>query len=301
MVFPTSGVEVNPLIPLLMAFLISALTAPAGISGAFLLLPFQVSVLGFTSPAVSPTNLIYNIVATPGGLYRYVREGRVVWPLAWSVILGTLPGVLIGAVLRVTLLSNANTFKVFVGLVLLYFGMRLLAETIGKIAKSANQSDAAGNSLARAFPARETVQTTRTSLRQIEYIFQERIYTVNTPAVFLLCLVVGVIGGIYSIGGGSIIAPLLVTVFGLPVYTIAGATLLGTFLTSLAGVASFEALAVASFGTPAAPDWLLGTLLGVGGFAGTYAGARLQRFLPDFWIRAVLGVLVTLLALSYII
>ena len=72
MVFPTSGVEVNPLIPLLVAFLVSALTTPAGVSGAFLLLPFQVSVLGFTSPAVSPTNLIYNIIATPGGVYRYV-------------------------------------------------------------------------------------------------------------------------------------------------------------------------------------------------------------------------------------
>jgi uncharacterized membrane protein YfcA len=45
-------------------------------------LPFQVSVLGFTSPAVSPTNLVYNIFAKPGGVYRYVREGRVVWPLA---------------------------------------------------------------------------------------------------------------------------------------------------------------------------------------------------------------------------
>jgi hypothetical protein len=34
------------LVALLAAFLISALTAPAGISGAVLLLPFQVSVLG---------------------------------------------------------------------------------------------------------------------------------------------------------------------------------------------------------------------------------------------------------------
>ena len=65
--FPVSGVEVNPLLPLLVAFAVSALTAPAGVSGAFLLLPFQVSVLGFHSPAVSPTNLVYNIFATPGG------------------------------------------------------------------------------------------------------------------------------------------------------------------------------------------------------------------------------------------
>lgn len=301
MLFPTSGVEADPLVPLLVAFLVSALTAPAGVSGAFLLLPFQVSVLGFTSPAVSPTNLIYNIVATPGGVYRYVREGRVVWPLALIVILGTLPGVVIGAALRVTLLSNPNSFKVFVGLVLLYFSIRLLAETIGKIAKRGSQRDVTSYSPARAFTAREKVQTTKTSLKQIEYVFQERTYTVNTPAVFLLCLVVGVIGGIYSIGGGSIIAPILVTVFGLPVYTIAGATMLGTLLTSLTGVASFEALAAASFGAQAAPDWLLGAMLGIGGLAGTYVGASLQKFLPDFWIRTVLGILVMVLALSYII
>jgi uncharacterized membrane protein YfcA len=68
--FPVSGVEVNPLLPLL------------------------VSVLGFTSPAVSPTNLFYN-----------VREVRVVWPLAWVVVLGTLPGAFVGAYLRITVIQ----------------------------------------------------------------------------------------------------------------------------------------------------------------------------------------------------
>jgi uncharacterized protein len=123
------------------------------------------------------------------------------------------------------------------------------------------------------------------------------------PAVFVLSLVVGVIGGIYSIGGGSIIAPVLVTVFGLPVYTVAGATLIGTFVTSVAGVAFYELLDATGFGagTRIAPDWLLGLTLGVGGLAGTYAGARLQRHVPERLIRGVLGALVTLLALRYIL
>ncbi len=47
------------------AYLIAVLATPAGISGAVLLLPFQVSVLGTPSPAVTPTNLLYNVVATP--------------------------------------------------------------------------------------------------------------------------------------------------------------------------------------------------------------------------------------------
>jgi uncharacterized membrane protein YfcA len=292
--FPVSGVEVSPLIPLLAAFLVSALTTPAGVSGAFLLLPFQMSVLGFTSPAVSPTNLVYNIVATPGGVYRYVREGRVVWPLAWTVVLGTLPGAFAGALLRVTLLSEPDSFKVFVGLVLLYFGTRLLYGLYSR-RRSAEGSAPSGSSV-------RVVQASPASLR-VEYEYGGKHYTFNRAAVFALSLVVGVIGGIYSIGGGSIIAPFLVAVVGLPVYTVAGATMLGTLVTSLAGVAFFEVLAATSLGAERtiAPDWLLGIMLGIGGLVGTYVGARLQKHLPDLWIKAVLGVLVTLLALRYIL
>jgi uncharacterized protein len=71
------------------AYLIATLTAPAGISGAVLLLPFQVSVLGTPSPAVTPTNLLYNVVATPGGLYRYWRQGRTGGGLAALLMAGT--------------------------------------------------------------------------------------------------------------------------------------------------------------------------------------------------------------------
>jgi len=56
------------------AFGIAVLATPAGISGAVLVLPFQVSVLGTPSPAVTPTNLLYNVVATPGALYRARRQ-----------------------------------------------------------------------------------------------------------------------------------------------------------------------------------------------------------------------------------
>jgi len=54
--FSTSGVEVNPFIPFTVAFLVSFLR----VSGAFLLLPFQISVLGYTAPSVSATNQVFN-------------------------------------------------------------------------------------------------------------------------------------------------------------------------------------------------------------------------------------------------
>jgi uncharacterized membrane protein YfcA len=208
--------------------------------------------------------------------------------------LGALPGAFAGALLRVTVLSDPRAFEVFVGLVLLYFGVRLLYGVLVRRRSSTGEGREAG---------RSTVRVLGSSPLRIEYEYGGKYYAFSSPTVFALSLGVGVIGGIYSIGGGSIIAPFLVTVFGLPVYTVAGATLIGTFVTSAAGVAFYELLAATGFGggAPIAPDWLLGLTLGVGGLAGTYAEARLQRYVPERLIRGVLGTLVTLLALRYIL
>ncbi|MFZ5864866.1 MAG: sulfite exporter TauE/SafE family protein, partial [Thermodesulfobacteriota bacterium] len=65
MIFPVSGVETAIWIPPLVGLVISFFTSMGGISGAFLILPFQMSVLGFTTPAVTPTNLVFNIVGIP--------------------------------------------------------------------------------------------------------------------------------------------------------------------------------------------------------------------------------------------
>ena len=110
--FPVSGVDTWVFIPPLVAFVVSTFTSMGGVSGAFLLLPFQVSILNFTTPAVSATNFVYNIVAIPSGVYRYLKEGRMAWPLTWIVIVGTLPGVLIGYYLRVLYLPNPKAFKI---------------------------------------------------------------------------------------------------------------------------------------------------------------------------------------------
>src|ERR1700735_5934592 len=104
------------------AYVVAVLATPAGISGAVLLLPFQVSVLGTPSPAVTPTNLLYNVVATPGALYRYWRQGQNGGRLAVILIAGTLPGVIAGSVIRVEVLPGARVFDLVVAAVLLPLG-----------------------------------------------------------------------------------------------------------------------------------------------------------------------------------
>lgn len=318
MFFPVSGVEVYPWIPPLVALLVSSLTAPAGVSGAFLLLPFQMSVLNYTSPSVSPTNLIYNIVAIPGGLYRFIKEGRMAWPLTWVVTIGTLPGVFLGSWIRIFYLPDPRAFKLFVGCVLLYLGIRLVTEFTGGSKKQKAQNKAldqkfkdrvaqmkaeTNKKIAAGLPADAIVKTKSFSLKKIEYEFWGETYSFPTMTIFILALAVGLIGGTYGIGGGAIIAPFCVSILGLPVYTVAGAALAGTFLTSIAGVIFYTILAVSSIGatTNVAPDWLLGALFGIGGLLGTYCGAYIQKYLKETIVKVIMSALIIFLALRYIL
>lgn len=291
-----TGFLILLLLPIV-SFLVAFFTSPAGVSGAFLLLPFQVSVLGFTSPSVSATNLVYNLIAIPSGVYRYIREGRMAWPIAFVMILATSPGVFIGAVLRANYFMDPRLFKLFVGLVLVYLGLRVFHSALrpsGKIKELEKKfKERVEFMKKRGLPREAVVRTRKFSFSRIEYEFWGEVFSFNFPALFTISFLIGIIGGIYGIGGGAILSSILASVFGLPVYTTAGATLLSSFLTSVFGVASYYAINYP-------PDWIIGISLGIGGFFGMYFGARFQRYLPERTIRFCLSILVLAVASSYI-
>jgi len=311
MIFPVSGVETAIWVPPLVGLVISFFTSMGGLSGAFLILPFQMSVLGFVSPAVTPTNLVFNVVGIPSAVYRYFKEGRMNWPLAWNIIVGTIPGLVLGLFIRVWYLPDPKAFKLFVGCVLFYIGGRMLFQIIAnwgqKSSEKAIEAKMRQQATAAACPddnpGRPAIRTLSWSLTCTEYEFFGECFRFHTTGLFALSLAVGLIGGVYGIGGGAIIAPFIVSFFGLPVHTIAGATLMGTCVTSIGGVIFYEFVGpyVALPGQEVRPDWLLGFLFGIGGFVGMYLGARTQKFVPGSVIRPALGIVVAALGLRYIV
>ncbi|MCS7121374.1 MAG: sulfite exporter TauE/SafE family protein [Archaeoglobaceae archaeon] len=289
----------------LVSFLIAFFSSPAGVSGAFLLLPFQVSVLNFTSPSVSSTNFVYNLIAIPSGVYRYAREDRIVWPLVFTIILGTFSGVFVGAYLRVTYFFDPKIFKLFVGSVLLYLGLKVLHSVVSPDLKSKElekkfkeRVDAIKREqmkrLVAGLPKEAVVKTRKVDLKKIEYDFWGETFSFQPLLVFLVTFSVGILSGIYGIGGGTVIAPILSTYFKLPVYTIAGATLLGSFLTSAFGILSY-------YLTGYPPDWRIGLAFGFGGIFGMYFGARFQKYMPLKAVKVVLSAIVLGVAVNYIL
>jgi uncharacterized membrane protein YfcA len=275
------------------ALVISFFTSMGGVSGAFLLLPFQVSYLGYTAPSVSATNHLFNVVAIPSGVYRFVREGRMLWPLTLAIVTGTLPGVFIGAWIRIVYLPDPGHFKLFVGLVLLYVGLRLLLDTLKKRGPSSIEVGASG-------PPAVGLRA-RSSLARVEFEFSGETVGFSPSSVLALGFAVGIIGGIYGIGGGAIIAPVLVTFLAIPVHAVAGAALAGTLITSVAGLGFYQLLALHCAGQNVAPDWILGLSFGAGGFLGMYLGARCQRRVPGRAIELLLCGCILFVAVRYVI
>jgi hypothetical protein len=109
-------------------------------------------------------------VATSGALYRYWRQDQTGGVLTRKLLVGTLPGVIAGSVIRVELLPGPRAVDAIIAVVLIPLGTHLVVRRT-----ATNPSGAAA----------------------------------LLPLV-PIAAVVRCVGGIYGIGGGSIQAPILI-------------------------------------------------------------------------------------------
>jgi uncharacterized protein len=251
----------EPLIAVLCGFVIALVTTPVGVSGAVFLLPVQLDLLKVPNPSVTPTNLLYNVVAGPGALLRH--RARLRGSFVGRLLCGTVPGVVVGACVRVWLVPDARTFRLVAAVVLLALGTWLVVRTLRTGAETSG------------------------------------VGAPRTPALVSLSFAVGVLGGVYGIGGGSILAPILVG-RGMRVADVAPAALASTFVTSVAGAIAFAVIALGADGS-IAPDWTIGVAAGLGGLAGGYWGARWSHLAPERALRFLLGGVAIGLAATYFV
>ncbi len=146
------------------------------------LLPVQLDLLDVPSPAVTPTNLLSQCGLRRRALLRYRAQGQRPGELTRWMLVGTIPRVIVGAVIRVRLVPDVRAFRLVAAGVLLPIGVWLTIRAMG--------------------------------LRRVS-----RRPSLPRRWVTLIGGVVGVAAGLYGIGGGSLLAPILVAT-GLSVATV---------------------------------------------------------------------------------
>ncbi len=276
MYFPVSGIEIAWYIPPLSTAVLSFFMSMAGVSGAFLLLPFQVIVLGYNSPSVSATNHFYNIVATPNGIYRFYKEKRLLAPLARDMLYGSITAMFFATIVRSFFLNDPDLFNKFAACLLLYLTYHMIKDTFNKDTATEKPKDPY---------SLELIEDTKTTT---SFRFDGKEYTYSRKKMILASGLISSIGGIYGVGGGVFFAPLLISYFKLPIYISAAANLLSTLMCAIVSVILYFILSNMYPEMQLQPDYLLGALFGIGGVIGMTLGSRTQKFVSARFINILI-------------
>ena len=115
-----------------------------------------------------------------------------------------------------------------------------------------------------------------------------------TLAILVTGLVAGVMSGMFGIGGGLVIVPALVILFGLDQKTATGTSLFALLL-------PVGLLAVIDYGQQGKLNWKYGLLIAPGLLLGALVGSKINRLLSDLMLKRVYAGFLVLVAAYYLL
>jgi uncharacterized membrane protein YfcA len=282
-------------------------------SGIFSL-PYSMSILQFTSVGVSPTGLITTFLNPFGALLGFYRNRQWNLDLAMGLCIGAVIGSPIGPFIRVYFLDDPDPFKAVIGLALFIMAVHLfvqispwyLRRTVRqrafkvKFDEMIRRRVKAGKAPS-GLPDDFTIKTIERSLRCVTIDYWGETQSFNTLLMVSIGFVVGVVSSALGVGGGFMLVPIMVSLFGLPMYVLVAATIPFVITLSLTGLFSYAFIVPWLTGSKAAPDWSFGLFVACGAILGAWLAAKTQRYIPEKFLKPMLGAVTGLVGILYII
>jgi uncharacterized membrane protein YfcA len=289
--FPVAGIKVAVRHLVFLGLWTGYVMGLIGQANGILSLPYCISILGFTSISVSPTSLLITLLNPLGALTGYYRGRQWNLDLALWLCIGAAVGSPLGPIIRFKFLLDPTPFKAAVGLALMVMSIHLLVQ--GRLFRRRRPE---------LIPFKDfRVRTLERSYRKITISFLGENKTINVPAMLFLGFFVGAISSTLGIGGGFMLVPILMTVFGLPMYVLVAASFPFVTVLSLIGLLSYILVLPALSGSYATPDWAFGFFAASGAILGSWFASKSQRYFPERILRILLGSITGVIGLLYII
>lgn len=312
--FPVAGVIVPIWHLLWMGFWTGYIMALVGEASGILSLPYTMSILQFASVNVSPTSLITTFLNPFGALLGYWRGRQWNLDLALWLSVGAVLGSPIGPFIRVFLLDDPVPFKAVVGITLFLLSAHLFVqvtpwylrrtvrqrafkENFDRMKKERLEAGKAPSGL----PTDFEIVTLERSLKNIRIGYSGEEQTFSVPVMLLIGFVVSVVASTLGVGGGFMLVPILVTFFGLPMYVLVAATIPFVIVLSLTGLLAYTITLPLLTGASAAPDWAFGLFVASGAILGAWLASKTQKFIPEIYLKPMLGTVTGLVGLLYVI
>jgi uncharacterized membrane protein YfcA len=279
---PIAGQSVNALFMILLGFLVGVLSGMFGVGGGFLTTPLLI--FYGIPPTVAVASAATQITgASVSGVMVHMRRGGVDLKMGGVMIVGGLFGSLAGAALFRALLATGQIDLVIGALYVLILGsigLLMLKDALVALGyvtlKPATKPAPRHNRWVAALPLR--------------WRFYNSGLYISPLAPLALGFIAGMLTLLLGIGGGFILVPAMIYLFGM-----AARVVIGTSLVMILAVTAATTMVHAL--TTRSVDIVLAALLLIGGVIGAQYGALLAtRAKPDL-LRFGLAIIILLVAL----
>ncbi|MCW3982359.1 MAG: sulfite exporter TauE/SafE family protein [Candidatus Bathyarchaeota archaeon] len=276
---PTTIAEIL-LLPIL-ALIVGVVAAMLGIGGGVFVVPalqLLPLTLEFSPQMAAGTSLAMIVFKSLSSSSSYARQRRIDYKTGGLLAAATIPGALIGALLT-TRMPKDLLILIF-AFFLLYLAARMI------FSRGTSNRKGAPSFRAHRFATRWRRRLVDSQGHVYEYASD---LTLGLPLSFFA----GVASGLFGIGGGSLIVPILHFVLCFPMHVAVATSVFIMIFTSISGVVTHVSIGNVQF------DYAL--ILSIGVIVGAQIGARISGRISGRNLRTIFGFVLVLVSFRMIL
>lgn len=246
-----------------------------GMGGGIILIPallflhqFSDAFAWATPQVIVGISLITMVFTALSSARAYAKQQRIDYKTGLLLLIGSVPGSILGSWLNK--FFNPEQFS-------LYFGLLIVVVSLLSFLKRA-----------------EDQATTREhGLRTFQVDGQTYHYYVSLFPALVISIIVGLLSGLFGIGGGSITVPALMLIFGMPIQVAVATSMFVIVFISLISTGAHIYLGNIV--------WQYAYLFMIGAWIGGTTGARVNRFLKGKTLEWVLRTVLIVVGIRLIL
>lgn len=303
--FAIAGVDANPISLLLWGIFVGYVFTTVGAAGGILAGVGHMSIFGLKSAnTIKPMNQFLTLVSPIVGTPLYLREKRIIVPVAIALGLGGITGAMIGSTFSSSLLKDMKTFQPYFGFFTLAIALRLGYECTQKFidgqksVKKANDTFAAKVKELKVAGKMSELKEIGVNFQKIgiqsTFTFAGQEFKYNTIFVFFAGLIVAIISASLGVGGGFLLVPFMTSALGFPMFIVAGTSVLSILVTSATSITNYI-----SMGSAVDVTFLAFELIGVA--IGTVFAAKVSKYINARYLKIGLTVILFYIGLKYML
>ena len=305
MYFEVAGVTVSPITLILWSILTGFVFSTVGAAGGILAGVGHITIFGIKDAnMIKPMNQVLTTVTPIISTPMYMREKRLLLPVAVALALGGITGALIGSYLSHTYLSDIKDYKIFFGILTYFIAIRLWYEiTPGFREKQKKVKEATKNfeNKVKELKAKGRmdelkkigVNYQKIGIGKNVFTFGGTTFEYNALVPFFGGFLIAIVASSMGVGGGFLLVPLLTSLLGFPMFIVAGTVVLAILITSATSVINY--ISMGSVIDYAMLSWEI-----IGIVIGSYLGVRFSKYLKAVYLKGALAFILTYIGTKYV-